>query len=52
MLVELGHEDLPPRANRSKEARLDISALNFWTAGQRAFFDPTKMKRRDYMVKE
>ena len=26
-------------ANRSDEARLDISATGFWTPGQRAFFD-------------
>ena len=26
-------------ANRSREARLDISATGFWTPGQRAFFD-------------
>jgi len=39
MLNELGNEDLPRHANTSREARLDISALNFWTAGQRAFLD-------------
>jgi len=38
MLNELGNEDLPRQANVSREARLGISALNFWTAGQRAFF--------------
>ena len=39
LLNELANEDLPRQANISGEARLDISALNFWTAGQRAFFD-------------
>ena len=39
ILLELNNEELPRRANNSKEARLDISALNFWTTGQRAFFD-------------
>ena len=39
LLQELNNEDLPRQANVSREARLDISALNFWTAGQRAFFD-------------
>ena len=39
LLNELNNEDLPRQANVSREARLDISALNFWTAGQRAFFD-------------
>ena len=29
-LNELGNEDLPRQANSSREARLDISALNFW----------------------
>ena len=38
-LAELNNEQLPQQANKSKEARLDISALNFWTNGQRAFFD-------------
>ena len=38
-LVALGNEDLPRNANKNREARLDISALNFWTNGQRAFFD-------------
>ena len=36
---EVNNEDLPRVANKSKEARLDISALNFWTSGQQAFFD-------------
>ena len=39
LLNELNNEDLPRQANISREARLDISALGFWTAGQRAFFD-------------
>ncbi|XP_066914550.1 uncharacterized protein [Clytia hemisphaerica] len=39
LLNELNNEDLPRHANVSREARLDISALSFWTAGQRAFFD-------------
>ena len=39
ILQEVNNEDLPQEANKSKEARLDISALNFWTTGQRGFFD-------------
>ena len=39
ILQEVNNEDLPREANKSKEARLDISVLNFWTTGQRAFFD-------------
>ena len=39
ILLPIGNEDLPNQANKSREARLDISALNFWTNGQRAFFD-------------
>ncbi|XP_066921132.1 uncharacterized protein [Clytia hemisphaerica] len=39
ILLPIGNEDLPNQANKSREARLDISALNFWTHGQRAFFD-------------
>ena len=35
---EVKNEDLPREINKSKEARLDISALDFWTTGQRAFF--------------
>ncbi|XP_066914998.1 uncharacterized protein [Clytia hemisphaerica] len=27
------------RGNQSKEARLDVSTVSFWTRGQRAFFD-------------
>lgn len=39
-LVEMDGEHLTHRtANRSQEARLDISATGFWTPGQRAFFD-------------
>ena len=39
-LVEMDGEHLTYRtANRSQEARLDISATGFWTPGQRAFFD-------------
>ena len=38
ILQEVNNEDLPREANKSKEARLDISALNFWTTGQRASF--------------
>ena len=37
ILQEVKNEDLTWEANKSKEARLDISALNFWTTGQRAF---------------
>ena len=40
ILQEVHNEDLQQRAiNNSKEARLDTSALNFWSTGQRAFFD-------------
>ena len=39
ILQEANNEDLPREANKNKEVRLDISALNFWTTGQRAFFD-------------
>ena len=39
VLQEVDNEDLPRGANLSKEARLNISALNFWTTGQPAFFD-------------
>ena len=39
ILKEVNNEDLPREASKSKEARLDISALSFWTTGQRAFFD-------------
>ena len=39
LLVALGNEELPRNANKNRDARLDISALNFWTNGQRAFFD-------------
>ena len=39
-LLDLNGEHLAQRsANRSQEARLDISATGFWTPGQRAFFD-------------
>ena len=31
---EVKNEDLPREINKSKEARLDISALDFWTTGQ------------------
>ena len=37
ILQEVNNEDLPREANKSKEARLDISSLNFWTTGQPAF---------------
>ena len=39
ILKEVNNKDLPREASKSKEARLDISALSFWTTGQRAFFD-------------
>ena len=39
ILQEVNNEDLPEKANKSKEARLDISTLNLWTTGQQAFFD-------------
>ena len=39
-LSELSGETLVPKtANKSSEARLDISARGVWTTGQRAFFD-------------
>ena len=39
-LIELTGEQMEERtANTTKEARLDISALGFWTPGQKAFFD-------------
>ena len=39
-LCELSSETLVPKtANKSSEARLDISARGVWTTGQRAFFD-------------
>ena len=31
---------IPKAANKSSEARLDISARGVWTTGQRSFFDP------------
>ena len=38
-LIELDKEELNPQANRSNESRLDVSAIGFWTAGQKAFYD-------------
>ena len=38
-LLPLTGEHLNPRANKSNEARLDVSAVGFWTRGDRAFFD-------------
>ena len=39
-LIELTGEQMEERtANTTREARLDISALGFWTPGQKAFFD-------------
>ena len=39
-LIALNGEQMRYKtANRSDEARLDISATGFWTPGQRAFFD-------------
>ena len=38
ILQEVNNKDLPREAKKSKEALLDISALNFGTTGQRAFF--------------
>ena len=38
-LEELNGEILPKSNNSSDNARLDISARGFWTAGQKAFFD-------------
>ena len=34
-----GETLIPKTANKSSEARLDISARGVWTTGQRAFFD-------------
>ena len=39
LLIEPNLEDLNRQANKNREARLDVSARNFWTNGQRAFFD-------------
>ena len=39
ILQKVNDEDFPRGANKSKEARLDISALNFSMTGQRAFFE-------------
>ena len=38
-LIELENEALNHQASRSNEARLDVSAIGFWTAGQKAFYD-------------
>ena len=38
-LLPLTGEHLNRRANKSNEARLDVSAVGFWTRGDRAFFD-------------
>jgi len=32
-------ELLKKSSNKSREARLDVSAVNFWVPGERAFFD-------------
>ena len=40
LLIEVNGEQLNGRtANKRKEARLDVSALNFWTPGIRVFLD-------------
>ena len=40
MLAEMEGELIHERTgNRSRESRLDVSAVNFWVTGQRAFFD-------------
>ena len=39
LLLEVNNEDHPREANKSKEALLDINALNLQTTGQRAFID-------------
>ena len=39
ILQEVNNGGLPREANKSKEVRLDNSALNFWMTGQQAFFD-------------
>ena len=39
ILQEVSNEDIPQKVNKSKEARLDNNALNFWTTDQRAFLD-------------
>ena len=38
-LIELEIEDLNHQVNRSNETRLDVRAIGFWTAGQKAFYD-------------
>ena len=38
-LLPITGEELNPRSNLSDEARLDISAVGFWTRGERAFFN-------------
>lgn len=39
-LIEIGGERMDERtANTKNEARLDVSALSFWTTGQRVFLD-------------
>ena len=34
-----GHEQLNKQANKNDESRLDISALGFWSTGQKVFCD-------------
>ena len=38
-LIPLTGEELNRGANKSNEARLDVSANGFWTRGDKAFFD-------------
>jgi hypothetical protein len=38
-LLELNGEELNRQANRTREARLDVSASGFWIPGQRVFLD-------------
>ena len=38
-LLSLTAEELNPRIIQSDDARLDISAVGFWTRGEQAFFD-------------
>ena len=37
--IEKGEEMERKSNNQAREARLDVSAVSFWTKGQRAFFD-------------
>ena len=36
--IEKGEEMVKKSNNQAREARLDVSAVGFWTKGQRVFF--------------